>query len=716
MGLTILAFLAVPALLVNFRFARLRGRGTSVGRVVESIDLFLALFALLQGLEFLIAFPEAGTFPVYVDRLSLVFLIGAHALLLLLVLEFPVQAAKPLRIAGGLLITAGTAFIAYGILFSFDFVADVVRKGYDIVRITGGRYRQLIHFQAVIALLASIVLGIRAFAGRSHIHRQRSAVALFGVLAGSSLIWFLSGALPTRSGVSATYVLTPLAAVLLASMATYGFYLSRLFDWRTIGRTVLSYLLLALAVGLPTGAVLAFLIYLRVISPLVPIIGTPLLFLLAYSQARRFIERFLARSLRRDDYREELESSLSHIDMSAGRDAVLDELYRLLSEAMDFIDFTVIIEDDRGVLRSVFSPTGGKAVIDRGSSLAETLERSPASVLLKTETIADPAYAAAKEEMLGLFESLRAEALILVREGRRVIGIFSFGARRTGADYTYYDYDTFRSIYGKLFVFAYYLKNVARESILHTVDRELALSDQIIRFALEKVDKLDHPKADAAWAMRSTRRLGGDFVDFVRMSKDRWFFVMGDVSGKGLSASMNMLVLKSMVRTFLRVEKDFIGLVSRVNVFIKDNLPRGTFFAGIFGYFDFAKDAFYYINCGVPTVLLYSPSFDTFIEVQGEGKVLGFVRDISGAIKPRKLIIPQGSALVATTDGVTDSENLRGERFGKERLRRSVRARLGSSARLIADGVIEDLLDFTDQKQEDDITLLVMKFTSRSAQ
>ncbi|MDA8426124.1 MAG: PP2C family protein-serine/threonine phosphatase, partial [Treponema sp.] len=508
---------------------------------------------------------------------------------------------------------------------------------------------------------------------------------------------------------------TPLAALLLSSTVTYGFSLSRLFDWRTIGRTVLSYLMLAVVVGLPAGAVLALLLYLRLVSPLVPVIGTPILFLVAWVPARRLIGRILERSMRRIDYREDLESALSHVDLSSGRDEVLSELYRILSGALDFIHFTVIIEDDRGVLRSVYSPTGAKAVIDRGAPLAEALEVSRSTVLLKSEAIADPANAATRSELLGLFESLSAEALILVREGRRVIGIFCLGPRRTGAEYTYYDYDTFRSIYGKLFVFAYYLKNVARESIVRTVDRELALSDQIIRFALEKIDPIDSPKVDAAWTMRSSRRLGGDFIDFVRLSQERWFFVMGDVSGKGLSAAMNMLILKSMIRTFLRIEKDFIGLVSRVNLFIKDNLPRGSFFAGVFGYFDLAKESFYYINCGIPAMLFYSPSFDTFIEVQGEGKVLGFVRDISKSLKPRKLSLPPGSALVAATDGITDCESLRGERFGKERLRRSVAARLAAGARGAADGVIADLLQFTDQRQEDDITLLVMKFLSRRA-
>ena len=117
----------------------------------------------------------------------------------------------------------------------------------------------------------------------------------------------------------------------------------------------------------------------------------------------------------------------------------------------------------------------------------------------------------------------------------------------------------------------------------------------------------------------------------------------------------------------------------------------------------------------MPAILLYSPALDTFIEVQGEGRVLGFVRDVSPYLRPRKVAIPAGSVLAAVTDGVTDCESLRGERFGKDRLKKSVRDRLARSAKDITEGVVEDLLRFTDRKQEDDMTLLVMKIGERSA-
>jgi hypothetical protein len=713
MGLIIVAFVIGFVLLaMAFPLVR-RVRGNTAGYYVLVLHLSMAFFSFFSGLVSLLALLGANDAALLCSRLASVMMaLGCSALVgFALSFSLGAQIWGLVGMGLGLLIAA---VLTWRLLFTPSYLAAVAATADGrVLRIEGNQYGLFSDFMAVTALVSAVAHAVRAATSKDRIHRQRSAIAFLGAVLGPAMVWLFARAVPSVSGYRWTFSLLPLAALVIASTVSYAFSLSRLFDWRAMGLRFLGYAALVVVVGVPTGFAIALLNNFTRLSPMAPYVGAVLLFLVANASAKRFLERFFERLGGRGEYREELESSLSHVDLALGRDSVLADIYRLLSETLDFSDFTVMIEDDRGVLRSVFAPTGAKAVVERGGALAETLEGSGATVLLKSEAVTQPAYSAARGEVLGLFDSLKAEALILAREGRRVIGIFALGSRRTGADYTDYDYETFRSIYGKLFVFAYYLKNVARESILHTVDRELALSDQIIRFALENVDQVEHPRVDAAWTQRSTRSLGGDFVDFVKLSPDHWFFVMGDVSGKGLSASMNMLILKSMIRTFLKVEKEFAGLVARVNAFIKQNLPSGTFFAGIFGYFDFEKGSLYFLNCGVPTLLLYSPSFDTFVEVQGEGKILGFVRDVKPYLKPRKLALPPGSALVASTDGVTDAESLRGERYGKDRLKKAVLGRLAAGSRAIADSVVEDLMAFTDRKQEDDITLVVMKFSER---
>ena len=138
---------------------------------------------------------------------------------------------------------------------------------------------------------------------------------------------------------------------------------------------------------------------------------------------------------------------------------------------------------------------------------------------------------------------------------------------------------------------------------------------------------------------RSARKLGGDFIDFIQLGPEKSLFVMGDVSGKGLNASMSMVILKSVLRTFLGETGDFKQLIVKVNSFIKNNLPKGTFFAGVFGLLDFKNNLMYYINCGVPAMFLYTSAYNNAIEIQGDGKILGFVRDIGKFLKVKKIAL-----------------------------------------------------------------------------
>jgi hypothetical protein len=717
MGLTLLAFISIPGFIALFLFALRRGAGLPGRSIVAAIAATLTVYSLLQGLVFIFTGPGFHqSDALFLERLSGALLVLTHILLLLFAIDFPSPLPGFLRRFAWFIAVPAALIAAYDAASTFDYLVSVYRPWTTIFRIEGRYYNIFVYGDAALAGLSVLILAVRALATKSGVRRQKSAVAAAFVFAGASLILVSTGLFSAGEAKRPNYVIAPLGALVLAVGMTYAFRLSRLFDWRTIGRTLLGYAALLVAVGIPAGAAAAALIVLgRATASVAPIIGAPVVFVAAAFLGRLFFARFFSRLSARGDYRQKLESDLARVDLAQGRDAVLAEVYDHLAKALDFKDFCILTDDDQGFLRTVYAPTGGRATIERGTKMADLLELSGSNVILKTEAETAAAYAEARGPLLELFESLKAEALIVVLEGRRAIGLFSLGARSTGAEYTDYDYDSFRAIYGKLFVIAYYLKNIARESLMTTVDREIALSDQIIRFALEKVDRIDHPKADSAWIAQSARSLGGDFIDFVRLSQDRWFVVMGDVSGKGLSASMNMLILKSMIRTFLRVERDFVALVARVNAFIKENLPKGTFFAGVFGYLDLSKDAFYYINCGVPTIMLYSPSFDTFIEVQGEGRILGFVKDVAPYLKPRKLALSPGSALIASTDGLLDSENLRGERFGKERFRRSVHERLGLTAAEIASGSMEDFLAFTDRRQEDDVTLFVMKLRPRSA-
>lgn len=714
MGLTVISFLVTFGILLLLISVARHGR-TASARIALVVDLLLIAATIFAGLAAAYGSTETMLLRINLIRAAIAAAAAAVVFLFAFALSFPQWLSPRIRFTLPLFVAAA-GLLAYLIFFSPVYVAGIYLTA-DGYALSGGPAFLAINLAiAVIGLAAVFTHLARSIQTHDRIHRERSLLVFAGDLIGLSLILLITARGFTSPGAMAAFVLFGLACLLIAGLASFAISVTRIFDWREIGLTVLDYIILFIIIGIPSGLAVYILSLFSQIAKPVPYIGGFLVFLLAYFLARRFSARYLERVSGQRSYGENLESALVHIDLAQGRDYVLKELYRVLSEAFGFNDFVILIENEHGDLATVFSPDERQTVIEKGDPLLGDLEGIDANVIMKSEALASETFSDLRVPLLSLFDSLDAEALVLAREGRRIIGLFALGARRSGGSYTDYDYEILNSIYGKLFVFAFYLRNIARESIVYTVNRELALSDQVIRFALENVGKVDSPNADTAWTTRSMRRLGGDFVDFVRIGDQRWFFVLGDISGKGLSASMNMLILKSMIRSFLKTEKEFTGLVAKVNDFIRSNLPRGCFFAGVFGYFDLAAGSFYFINCGAPAILFYSPAFESFVEVGGQNsKVLGFAKNIKPYLKPRKLSLPPGSAIVISTDGILEAENLGEERFGTGRLVKSVTGRLDSSAKDIADGTIGDLLKFTENRQDDDMTLLIMKILKRRA-
>ena len=97
------------------------------------------------------------------------------------------------------------------------------------------------------------------------------------------------------------------------------------------------------------------------------------------------------------------------------------------------------------------------------------------------------------------------------------------------------------------------------------------------------MDRIKNKKYDIGYRMVPARNIGGEFVDIIRLTDTRYIYIIGSLSGKGIAASMNMVIMKSIIRTFLAETTDFKLLIQKVNLFIKNSLPKGVFFSGLFG-------------------------------------------------------------------------------------------------------------------------------------
>ena len=224
------------------------------------------------------------------------------------------------------------------------------------------------------------------------------------------------------------------------------------------------------------------------------------------------------------------------------------------------------------------------------------------------------------------------------------------------------------------------------------------------------MDLIKNPKIDVGYIMVPAHNIGGEFVDMIRLTDTRHIFIIGALSGKGIAASMNMVILKSIIRTFLAETTDFKLLVEKVNSFIRESLPKGTFFSGTFGLLDFNTDTLYYINCGSPALFLYTRAYNNVIEIQGEGRILGFAKDIGHLVKVKKVKLAQGDIVMACTDGIIETRSLRGEVYGKSRAQSGLMENSGYPASKMAQFSYDSLVEFTSKELEDDITVLILKY------
>jgi len=425
-------------------------------------------------------------------------------------------------------------------------------------------------------------------------------------------------------------------------------------------------------------------------------------------ELQKYFKRFSG--FHSNQYEQSLEEDLAGIDYSDDPAEIMRTMHSIFEKNLGMASFRVLIDVGNEEMSSIYDKEGDKRLVfNERDILFDTLMNMSTQIVLKSSVESGYHFLAIKKELLAFFKKTNSDALIILNEGRHILGIILLGEKAGGNIYSDYDFGVFKKLYSYFFVFGYYMKNIGNQEIVGTVNREIHMSEQIIESIQGNMDPIKVKRYDIGNIMIHAHNIGGEFIDLIKLGEDRHVFVMGDLSGKGISASMSMVIVKSIIRTYLADASDFKVLVEKVNKFIRFNLPKGTFFEGVFGLIDFKDNTIYYINCGVPAMFLYTRAYNNIIEIHGEGHVLGFVKDISPYIKVKKVKLNPGDILVTCTDGLIDSHSLRGEQFGKDRIQKAITENTSLTAQNIAEVTYGKLVEFVTTELEDDVSILVMK-------
>lgn len=206
---------------------------------------------------------------------------------------------------------------------------------------------------------------------------------------------------------------------------------------------------------------------------------------------------------------------------------------------------------------------------------------------------------------------------------------------------------------------------------------------------------------------------GGDYFDFIDVPENKnsnKLIAVGDVSGHGIPSAL----LMTSARAFLRQRAALGGPLNKISddvnlQFCKDVGDSGRFMTLFLMAYDNANERCDWVRAGHDPALHYNPETDTFTELKGRGIPLGIDSEFSYE-KNTLERFGHGQIIFIGTDGIWESSNDLGNRFGKDNVKEIIRSHKNKNANHIMTALLDALDQFIEEESPaDDITLVVIK-------
>jgi serine phosphatase RsbU (regulator of sigma subunit) len=194
--------------------------------------------------------------------------------------------------------------------------------------------------------------------------------------------------------------------------------------------------------------------------------------------------------------------------------------------------------------------------------------------------------------------------------------------------------------------------------------RELELSRQIQTDMLPRTP-LRLGAAEIKGVSIPAREVGGDFFNYFAMPDGRLALLVGDVSGKGVSAALLMANVQATLRARLPLEPSLAHLAADLDREIDETTPGAVYLTLFLGILDSGRHELRYVNAGHnPQFVLHRGGGIEAMPATGLPIAIYPGQPYSEAVVP----VREGDLIFFYTDGLTEAENERGEMFGLERL------------------------------------------------
>jgi sigma-B regulation protein RsbU (phosphoserine phosphatase) len=291
----------------------------------------------------------------------------------------------------------------------------------------------------------------------------------------------------------------------------------------------------------------------------------------------------------------------------------------------------------------------------------------------------------------------------------KIIGLMLLGLKHSGAKFAGKDLDLLYAVANQSAVAIENARLYRSEAEKIKLERDLDLARKIQQGLLPK--KIPAIKGlDISGEMIPAMQVGGDYYDLIPIGEDKLFVVVGDVSGKGLSASLYMTKVQTMVESACKPGKEPREILIDINKRIYQSMERNWFVTMTLALFDMKENKVKFCRAGhMPVFTAQNGSINKYRTL---GLGIGLERGIifEKTLNEEEVTLHKNQIFAFFSDGITEAMNEKNDLFGEDKLSELLINKSFHKSRDILNDIWKNIKSYRGTAEvNDDMTMVVVK-------
>ncbi len=244
------------------------------------------------------------------------------------------------------------------------------------------------------------------------------------------------------------------------------------------------------------------------------------------------------------------------------------------------------------------------------------------------------------------------------------------------------------------------------------IKKELDAAQEIQRDLIPK-EAPQIPGLEITAKTRPASEIGGDTFDFF-IKNERTLMYIGDSTGHGIPAGIVMVMVDTLIETFIDLEPKLLEMMIKLNKYLKPHLRKTMFMTMILIEWIPSTHQVKWIGAGHEYLIHVRTSLGKAVTIPSGGIAVGMLADLSKLVKEQEIMLAENDFLILYSDGIVEAKNVMGEIYSLKRLTDFIESHVSSeisSEKLFTEIALDVSRFMEGHAQLDDMTLIVMKHT-----